>query len=322
MVWNLTSEQQLEETYRQSIEPFWQSQVHSGHWLGKHGVRLNYAWSLPKGCERVVVISSGRIESLLKYKELVFDLFSNGLGVFICDHRGQGLSERMTSDHHHGYVANFNDYVDDLISFVHQQVRVRTRLPLHLLCHSMGGAIGVLAALREPDLFRRIVVSAPMFGIRPAMPGWMASGVIGYWLLVNRVRRQSAGYFFGQKPYAPAPFGLNKLTHSAVRYRIFRELYAAKPEIQLGGVTSEWLHAAHRGMAEVESNAHLLAIPALVLSAGSDSVVDNRRQKRVADLFPDGRFHVVEHARHELFIETDSHRNEALTLAMDFIAED
>jgi lysophospholipase len=82
--------------------------------------------------DRAIVISSGRTESFLKYREVVFDLWQAGYSVSIMDHRGQGLSERILkapkgadadtsrATHEIGYVDRFDDYVDDLKSFVDQ----------------------------------------------------------------------------------------------------------------------------------------------------------------------------------------------------------
>ena len=43
-----------------------------------------------------IVISSGRTECMLKYKEVVFELTKEGYSVYIFDHRGQGFSDRLT----------------------------------------------------------------------------------------------------------------------------------------------------------------------------------------------------------------------------------
>ena len=91
MDWKFTSEKDLANTFNNTIDPFWEEQVSRGHFAGKGDVDVHYAWCLPDTPRSTIVISSGRIESYLKYKELVFDLYQNGFAVFILDHRGQGL---------------------------------------------------------------------------------------------------------------------------------------------------------------------------------------------------------------------------------------
>ena len=104
-----------------------------------------------------VVISSGRIESLVKYKELVYELYQNGYSVFIHDHRGQGMSGRLALNLQIGYVSDFDDYLQDLNIFVEQVVKPNSVAQLKLLCHSMGSAIGALYCLAHPEDFEQVV---------------------------------------------------------------------------------------------------------------------------------------------------------------------
>ena len=97
MSWTFTSEQDLASTFATEINPFWQTSVTLGEFVGKDNIDVHYAWCIPENPKSTVVISSGRIESYLKYKELIFDLYQNGFAVFILDHRGQGLSDRAAT---------------------------------------------------------------------------------------------------------------------------------------------------------------------------------------------------------------------------------
>ena len=320
MNWTFTTEQDLASTFTNTINPFWQKCVNEGMFGGKGNVDIHYAWCVPKEAKSTVVISSGRIECYLKYKELIYDLYQNGFAVFILDHRGQGLSGRMTDDPQHGYVADFSDYVDDLVTFVNDHVMPRKQGPLQLLCHSMGGAIGALALLREPTMFDKAVLASPMFGIKPALPDWLARSLIGIGLFINKLKKKQSGYFFGQTPYIAFPYSLNKLTHSKVRYRLFRQLYDDKQQIQLGGVTTEWLAAAHKAMAKIEDNANKITTPTLILSAEGDAIIENKRQHKVAARFMNAQLKIVPNAYHEIFTECDDIRNAALSTVFDFLS--
>jgi len=320
MDWKFTSEKDLVNTFNNTIDPFWEEQVSRGHFAGKGDVDVHYAWCIPDTPRSTIVISSGRIESYLKYKELVFDLYQNGFAVFILDHRGQGLSGRMTHDPQHGYVAHFDDYVDDLVYFTQNIVVPKQQGRLQLLCHSMGGAIGALTLLRLPTLFSKAVLASPMFGIKPALPNWLANSLITAGLAVNKLRKQQSGYFFGQTPYIAYPYSLNKLTHSKTRYGLFRALYDEERRIQLGGVTTEWLCAAHGAMNTIEKSAGAITTPSLVLSADNDAIIDNKRQRRVVGQMPNARLVVIEKAYHEIITESDDLREEAMTKVLDFLA--
>ncbi|GGW78987.1 alpha/beta fold hydrolase [Alteromonas halophila] len=321
MSWTFTDEATLERGFSTTIETFWQRQVEQSVMTGKDGVSVHVAWCVPNNARNTVVISSGRIESLLKYKELIFDLYQNQLAVFILDHRGQGLSGRMTDDPQHGFVASFDDYVDDLLTFTDTIVAPRQVGQLTLLCHSMGGAIGALTLLRDPSRFSKAVLASPMFGIRPALPPWLANSLVHTGLAWNRLRKKRSGYFFGQTPYVAFPYTLNKLTHSKVRYELFRQLYDEERQIQLGGVTSEWLHAAQVAMNRIEACAPQITTPTLIFSADGDSIIDNDRQRRVARRFADAQLEVIPEAYHELFTEADQYRDKVLTQTLDFLTQ-
>lgn len=320
--WYLCTESRLEQQFTNYIAPFWQEHVRLGSFQGNADIRVSYAYCVPEQAKQSVLISSGRIESLLKYKEVIYELYRNGFAVFVLDHRGQGLSGRMTVNPHQGYIDDFQHYVDDMCHFIDQIVTPQQRGPLNLLCHSMGSAIGALTILQRPTQFNRVVFGSPMFGIRPALPQWLAKVLIGVNRCANWLLPGSSGYFFGQRDYHADDFTVNRLTSSEIRYRLFRNLYAEQPEIQLGGVTPQWLAAASAAMWKVEQHAQQITLPALVFGAGEDTVVDNKRQQRVVANMPDAEYILVEAARHEILIETDTIRQPVMKRIFDFFSRE
>ena len=104
-------------------------------------IRINYAQFIHNKNDKCLVIVSGRSETYLKYMELSFDLYQQGYNIFLLDHRGQGLSERLLSNPHKGYVANFDDYESDLSYFIDHVVASACPMKPYLLAHSMGGLI-------------------------------------------------------------------------------------------------------------------------------------------------------------------------------------
>jgi lysophospholipase len=311
----LSEEASLSSSYPNKIQPFWQ-QVVQGQFAGVADVSIAYAYVLHPQAIGTIVISSGRIESLLKYKEVVFDLYQNGYSVFIHDHRGQGLSGRMLDNSHVGYVDDFADYVADFKKLVDEVVLPNTQTKPNLLCHSMGGAIGAKLILAYPQLFEKVAFSAPMFGIRPPLPNWFANLLLNIHFALNK----QAAYFFGQQNYQTQPFDGNELMQSEIRYQIFRQEYQDNPQVQLGGVSGHWLKAAAQAMDEIEDQATDFPIPALVLQAGADEVVDNKRQTRVSNKMANTEVKVIDGSKHELLEEQDQYRVECLTSVLDFFA--
>lgn len=300
---------------------FWATHVKMGYFTGVNGISIAHAWAIPDNAHSALVLVNGRVETFLKYKEVIFDLFNNGFAVFTLDHRGQGLSERMTTDRQQGYVNHFDDYVDDLVCFVNEHVVKHWNKPLSVMCHSMGGAIGTLALLKQPNLFQSAVLCSPMFGIRPALPAPLAHILIRAGLKKSQFKKLRSDYFFGQGHYRALPFKLNILTHSKIRYESMLSLYTEQKTLRIGGVTSQWLAAAFQAMNTIESNAERIACPVLVLSSGNDRVVDNKRQSRVVRQFQDAEYIVVDNAYHELLSESDEYRQYTLLKSMQFFTE-
>lgn len=312
--YTLCSEDKLESDYVKIIQPFWQYRVQQGTFLGKNDIEIAYAYVLHPEPIGSIVISTGRIESYLKYKEVIYDLYQNGYSVFIHDHRGQGLSARMFANTHLGYVKDFSDYITDFKMFIEQVVDKHSQHKPHLMCHSMGGAIGTLMILQHPQLFVKVAFSAPMFGIQPALPNWLSNCLFRLHALFNN----QVAYFFGQKDYENQSFAGNELSHSKVRYYLFRQEYEAATQIQLGGVSADWLKAAIKAMDEIERNIETFPIPALVVQAGKDRIVDNKRQRRVVEKMPNTQFMVIDSSKHELLEEIDCYRKPCLTAMLDF----
>lgn len=304
----LSVEAHLEQQYPEQIVPFWQQHIITGNFTGVNNITIEYAYVINPDAIGSIVISSGRIETLLKYKEVIYDLYHNGYSVFINDHRGQGLSGRMIEDPQRGYVDNFNDYVDDLKQFYTQVVQPHSKHKPKLLCHSMGGAIGALYVLRYPDDFSAVAFSSPMFGIKSPLPDWLGTPLISSGLALNGLFSDKSWYFIGQTDYLSVPFAVNTLSHSKLRYKIFRQEYENTPQTKLGGVTFKWLDSALSAIDSIHLRAAQIALPTLVLQAGNDIIVDNKAQNEVCDNIPHCAKMVIEGANHELLMEKDQYR--------------
>lgn len=320
-MWHLVDEKNIADLYPTQIADFWASEVTQSHFVGKDGVTIHYAKAIPENAHHTIVFSNGRIETLIKYKEFIYECFNNGIAVFTLDHRGQGLSARMTLDRQRGFVDHFSDYVDDFCQFVTEIVSPEVTAKPTLVCHSMGSAIGFLSAARMPDAFQNAVFCSPMFGIKPAFPEPFLSTFLHAGLAANKLFGNRPWYAAGQHPYIEIPFAINTLTHSPTRYKLFREEYKKEPRIQLGGVTYHWLYQAISAMAEVKAKAPNFIIPTKVIMSGSDKVVDNEKIQAVVDSLPNVTAITIDGARHELLFELDKYRQPAVNAIFEFVSQ-
>jgi len=338
----LTKEAELAEKFDSVIKPWFENKMTSGFWILTDGTSLHYRYAHHKQAKSIIVISSGRVECAAKYAELIYDLHQNGHSVFIHDHRGQGLSTRLKENPHMGYINDFNQYVldfnnviEDVLFPILQDKYVtveqnsvnndgimlqQTYPPLHLLCHSMGSAIGALLVIAQPKLFSKAVFCSPMFGITPPLPPWIATMLVRLGVMYNKVIGRKASYFFGHGDYSAAAFYKNRLMSSKVRYDIFRKTYAQQPELQLGGATYEWLYASLVAMQEIRQHASKIDLPCLILYSGADTVVANEDIEQVINEIQHCESTLIPEALHELFFEKDKYRVPALSKILAYFS--
>lgn len=302
---------------------FWR-QRRERQFIGKDQVVIRYVCFTSPSHHKAVLIAPGRTESYIKYQEVAWDLFSCGYDVFIIDHRGQGLSGRMLADSHLGHVEKFSDYVDDLQRLYQLELTNKRYQLRFALAHSMGAAIVTLLLQRQANLFDASALVAPMFGLILPMPDWMAERVLSWTEARPNFRENFA---FGTHRWHAAPFAINILTHSRVRYQRALRCYADRPELQVGGPTAHWVREAINVGRDIEALAPQMSQPMLIIQASDDQVVNNQAQNRyclarsVAG-YPCYMTHpqIIPGARHEILFEIDDMRAQALTLITDYFA--
>lgn len=324
----LSHESTLNQHWEQTLLPFWR-QLNHGQFNGVAGVPIHYSCHVVPGARYAWVISSGRIETAIKYTELIYELTQAGYSVFIMDHRGQGRSGRMLPDAQLGYVATFDDYQQDLITFVRDVVKPTGHHHHMLLAHSMGAAIAAATFTLERwrdwhRFFHAAVLCSPMFGIYTGkVPTLLAEkAALLYCSLVRYLAPQEHRYFPSQLAYHDKPFHHNELTSSLARYQILRQCYQTEPQLQLGGVSCHWLQQAIRAMQALQEHAQRCQTPLLLLQAGADSVVANPAQQRWFDALPTElpkAIKPIKQAKHELLMEQDAVRSQVITEINTFL---
>jgi lysophospholipase len=279
--------------------------------LARDGVGLRVAcWPAEGRARGTVLVVQGRSEFIEKYGEVVGMLLARGFAVVAFDWRGQGGSQRLTTNARKGHVRRFSDYRLDLAAVV-EQVLPRMPAPCHVLGHSMGAAILLDAA---HDLaprgtcpafpFERMVLTAPMIEIVGAEPDKL-------WprLTALAVRLAGLGRSFvpggGETATITRPFAGNPLSSDPVRYSRSAELAAACPQLAIGDPTVDWAAGA-LALTRRLARPHLpvaIVVPTLVIAAGADSIVSSPAIERFCARLKAGRAIVLPGARHEILIE-------------------
>ena len=275
------------------------------------GVAIRYArWQPPAGRRGTVCIFQGRGEWIEKYFETVRDLRARGFAVATLDWRGQGLSERMLSDRHKGYVRSFADYDTDLETFMREIVLPDCPPPLFALGHSTGATILIRAAHRGHRWFDRMVLIAPLIGLAGAGATPTASTI------VRALRLAGFGSMYVPGAAAAAtetrPFATNIVTSDPVRYARNAAVLEAEPMLAIGRPTVAWVDAAFRAMRTMGERSYAARIrqPILIVSAGLDVVVSNKAIEEFATYLRTGSHLEVVGSKHELLMERDRYRSQ------------
>jgi len=299
----------------------WLENLQQNQFNGTNNVRINYAVMSHSESSPAVIVCNGRIESYLKYQELATELYQLGFSVYLIDHRGQGLSERLADDHQLGHVEKFNHYVTDLAMFINQVVVPAGHLQHVLIGHSMGGAIAAryLQTCQHP--IDRLILASPMFGIELPMPVAVVRFVTELAKFYAEKVSEQPSYVLGGQPYCVHLFKGNSLTQCPERYQAFRAVYDRFPQIQLGAPSNLWLTEAMTAAALCVAQAAKVTIPTLLLQAGDDTIVQNSDQNTfAANMQPDLiKLVTINGARHELFFELDCYRQSVMTQLTRFI---
>jgi lysophospholipase len=318
-------EDHLRYGYDTVIDPFWKEKNHPISFQSTDGLKIRGMEFLQPSPETAIVISSGRTESFLKYKELVHDFYLKGYSVFIPDHRGQGLSDRVLADEtkrQMGHVRDFQDYVSDLRQYYADFVRPTAHKKHVLLGHSMGGCIASLYLETHNQDFDAAVLSSPM--LEPTL-GFLPTGVAVAMLDWKAWIDRQEEYPPGVHGYDEGETFSNKsLTHSEVRWNLMRREYRLNPAAKLGGPSVLWVRLAREAGRTARENAADVKVPVLLLQAGDDTMVKAAGQIEFRDRLNQThpgfcRFKPIEGAFHEIFMESDLYRQPAFDLALDFI---
>lgn len=285
---------------------------------GPAGVRLRAALFLAPGAARgSVIVSPGRTEAIEKYFETIEDLRGRGFSVLVHDWRGQGLSARPLADRLIGHARGWRPFLGDFAALL-AAFEARLPRPWIALGHSMGGCLTLLAMAEGESRFAGVALSAPMMGLQTGTIPPRAAR----FLAAALVRAGAAGRPAGARETAPTPFADNIVTHDPERYARNEAIVAAWPELALGQPSWGWIDFALSATARLQARTGLdgVSVPAVLVAAGDERLVDNAAIRKVAALLPRGRALEIAGAFHELLQETDPVRAQ-FWRAFDELAE-
>ncbi|MCC5972451.1 MAG: alpha/beta hydrolase [Rubellimicrobium sp.] len=270
------------------------------------GLRIRTALWPRADATGTVLIFPGRTEFVEKYGRTARELARLGFASMAVDWRGQGIAARLLPNPTLGHVWRFSDYQHDVAALVAQAQALDLPRPWFLLAHSMGGCIG-LRALIEGLPVAAAAFTGPMWGIRigPAMRPVA-------WSLSALARQVRMGHLLTPGQQAEtylirAPFEGNDLTTDPEMFRHMQRQLQTHPDLALGGPSLQWLFEALSEMRRLR-RLPAPAVPALTILGTREEIVDIAPIGQRMVTWPGSRMIVIDHARHEVLMETPAIR--------------
>jgi lysophospholipase len=313
----LPSQDPVLKKWNENVLPFFDKKANFGTMVGAAGKSITYAHFSHPHPRATVLVATGWSENLLKYAEVIHDLFVAGYEVYAYDHRGQGLSQRLIGHPERSYVECFDDYVTDVEKLIESVIRPKTSGKIFGLAHSMGAMIYLLGMAYGRVPFDAVVLSSPMLAIRF---GGMPTPVARALAFLGCTLRQGDAYAVLQKDSDPeSPFEKNIVTRCKSRYAIGMQIARNLPQVRVGGVSYRWVKEALEGTDKVPKIPALLGNrPLLITQSEVDHVVRNDAQDTFAAACSNCTKIVYPNAKHELFMEIDETRNKVFADIFSF----
>ncbi len=290
----------------------------SGEIENAQGMRIRFHYTLKSSATKTIVILPGRSEPAMKYAEVVYDLDSPEVNIFVLDHQGQGESDRILADTQKGHVVHFQDYVNDLALFMNKIVLKEAKnTQLFLLAHSMGGPIGVHYMAQNPNVFQKAFLNAPMLKINTKPYAEIIAKIYSVFLIKTGKQNE---YAPGKGPYVldEDTFEKNVVTHSEVRFETNKSLFRDFPYLIIGGPTVNWVYTSLKATAKIQNLGPRIKIPIFMLQSGLDEYVKNERLNSFCAKARSCQKVFYPQAFHEILQEKDEIRSDAMKHIREF----
>lgn len=268
--------------------------------------RLRVAlWPCPEA-KGTVLLMPGRGEYIEKYGLIATEMAARGYATVCVDWRSQGLSDRLTGDPTMGHIKRFTDYQVDLAAVIELARAEGLPKPHFVLAHSMGGTIGLRALYGDFEL-RAAAFSAPMWGL--LLPGIQAPLTklippVAIALGLGHLRVPGTN---NRSYVSKVDFPDNVLTTDPDMFALMKRQTVSHPDLGIGGPSLQWLHAARTECRD------LLKMPpppqpAITFLGTRERVVSPDAMHQRMYGWHNGRLETVDHAEHEIVMETPAIR--------------
>ena len=269
-----------------------------------------------------VFFLNGHREFIEKYSGTFEFFIKEGFNVSTLDWRGWGLSDRpFPSRPKIQHISNAEEYQLDLDAVIGLAKRKKLTTPWYLVAHSLGCLIGLRRLTSEPQSFDKYIFLSPLWGNFPyiakpiqrlAIKFEKALGLLG---LIMLTQQNPEKY----KPYSlTTDFKTNTLTSDKTQFHRLQTILKENHKLHSGTPTLGYVIAI---LKEIEA-LNVVKIPnrkILVLLAGKEKITDNVAVMQSIHKYAFINIATINKAKHEILIEKEEIRQEALSLIHEFL---
>lgn len=265
------------------------------------GVKIRLGVWTVENARGTVLLFPGRTEYIEKYGPAAADLAQRGLATIAIDWRGQGLADRLIDDVRIGHVEHFTDYQKDVAAMMRAARSLGLPRPFFLLAHSMGGCIGLRAAMEGLPV-QAAAFSGPMWGIE-IPPLLRPVAQILSWVMPAIGKGHQTPPTTSPDPYVlTEPFENNTLTTDREMFQMMRDQLSAHPDLSLGGPSIIWVREAKAEMNHLASRA-APNLPCVTYLGTNERIVSPSRIVTRMEDWKRGRLEMIEGGEHEVLMD-------------------
>ena len=275
----------------------------------KDGVKIRLCFwqssSDDKKTNGTILLQQGHNEFVEKYYEVIDEFISRGFSVICFDWRGQGLSEKTLKDKNKAYIKDFSKHDEDLEFIINKIIQPHFSKPFFGIGHSMGGCLLLSFLNQHPNIFKSVILSAPMLGFKK-------EGFLLFLVSILNLFGKDESYLVGSQPNMgiETPFNENDLTSDQFRYERTLRLIRKSPNIRLWGITVAWANAAKKRLEIIRKKgwAEKIKTNILIINCLEDRVVDSKKISTLSNRLPNCSVIEFSSTEHEIFMEKDVYR--------------
>jgi acylglycerol lipase len=263
------------------------------------GLKIFFRSLIPPRPQAGILLVHGYAEHSGRYEWVMDRLAEAGFAVFAPDHRGHGRSARSAK--RMADLESVDRVMDDLARCRSLARERLSGVPWFLMGHSMGGMLALLFALRHPEAWNGLVLSAP--GVK--IPAYVSPLLIRVSAVVARLL-----------PLLPAQdLDYTKVSRDP---EVVRK-YVSDPLVYTGKMRARTGYEQLRGIREVNAGLERLNLPLLLLHGSEDAIVEPAASQLVCERAssPDKTLKIFPGLYHEILNEPE--RQEVMDLILDWL---